>query len=192
MVKANLRKERKVTILAEYMRLFDNVCGKLPYYGAMKIILQRFAPFSRATVYRIVEEHENHGDQTDFTSKRFNRCGRKSKLTEELRETYVQILTEYSRLWIRCTTDIWRSELEDAGFPLSRSTVQFHLKLLNRKKVNLKIKPSLSPIQTEDRLRFILSQVDRTHGVTAQNHRFKNQFNTVHVSISRPKTTMSF
>jgi hypothetical protein len=79
------------------MKLFDNFTEKLPY-GAMRNIVQKFAPVSRATVYHIVAEHDNHGDEADFTSKRMGRCGRKSKLTEDAKETYVQILTEYSRL----------------------------------------------------------------------------------------------
>jgi hypothetical protein len=101
MNKANIRKETKVAILGEYMKSVNPLTGKL-MNGAMKnIIIAMYGPIVRSTVYRIVEEYNSHGGETDFTSKLPKRCGRKSKLTDDVRAVYVQILTEYSRLWIR-------------------------------------------------------------------------------------------
>jgi hypothetical protein len=100
MNKANIRKETKVAILGEYMKSVNPLTGKL-MNGAMKNIIAMYGPIVRSTVYRIVEEYNSHGGETDFTSKLPKRCGRKSKLTDDVRAVYVQILTEYSRLWIR-------------------------------------------------------------------------------------------
>jgi hypothetical protein len=51
-------------------------------------------------------------------------------------------------------------------------------------KKNLSIKPALTPEHKPNRLKFILAQADRSHGVERHIHKFKKQFDTVHVDES--------
>jgi len=100
-----------------------------------------------------------------MASKKKGRCGRPSKLTPELRAMYLQIGQEYADLWLRLTVRLFQSELETRGEHLSVSTISQHMKQLKMKETNLRIKPALTPDHKTARMRFILNQANREHGL---------------------------
>lgn len=156
--------------------------------GSMKEISMECGGVSESTIKRIsrvLREMTPEDNLADILrSHRQGRCGRSSKLTPELRTEYLRIFQEYANAWMRVSERMLRAELIAAGHTLSRSTIHAHLKILNAKKKNLRIKPQLTLIHMEDRLRFILDAGDRGHGLNRVNHFYKDQFDTVHVDES--------
>ena len=92
-------------------------------------------------------DYKASGEMVQLGTRRRGKCGRKSRLEAELTKQYREILLEYARSWVRVTFRLLREELKKRGFTLGLATVQNHLKLLKTRKVNLRIKPSLTEEQ---------------------------------------------
>lgn len=178
---------RKVAIMIEAAKFTDVRSGRL-FHGAIKHIIELFRPVSARTVKRIVKEYRDQRANgvvvPTFENKRRGRCGRHSKLTPELRVEYTRIAQEYANMWIRLSDRYLQIELQEAGYPLSRKCIQSHLKILKARKINLSIKPKLTPVHKEDRMRYVLDMADRNHGLNRPEHYWKNQLDIVHVDES--------
>lgn len=176
--------EEKTAILAECSKWSDPFTGRL-VNNSLKNIVKKFKPISRRTIQRIYGNFKR--DQKGgllipkIAIKRKGRCGRHSKLTNDLRQVYIKIGQEYANMWLRLTVRILQIELSKAHFHLSLITISHHLKLMNSKIHNIKIKPDLSPSQKNTRLNFILNMADRSHGLERPEHHYKDQYDTVHV-----------
>ena len=186
MPRRDLSAEKKLAIIIEAEKYRDMVTGKL-IRGAVAHILHKFAPLSKTTLMRVVREYKAQqmaGNLTPCVAVgRKDHCGRKSKLSDELRAEYTRIVQDYANRWIRLSRRTLQEELRAAGFPLATRTINRHLKALHCRAANLRIKPTLSVQQKEDRLRYVLSQVRRAHG-DHQEHRFKDLMDTVMVDES--------
>jgi hypothetical protein len=156
--------------------------------GAVQKIAKEIGDISSRTVKRIWSTYRERiltsGPIVDMSSRRAGNCGRKSMLTAELRDVYIDILQSYANLWIRLSNASLVKELSTRGFNLSRCTVQNHLKLLNARKTNLRVNPTLTEAQKAARCQWILNKADRSHGLYRENHVYKAGFDTVHVDES--------
>lgn len=79
---------------------------------------------------------------------------------------------------------VLREKLIEAGFRLITRTISKHLVKLNKRTKNLRIKPTLTPLQRVNRLKYVLKQVDRAHGLNRPNHLYKDFYDTVMVDES--------
>ena len=142
----------------------------------------------RQSVYDILADHLHQvqgGIQfPKFESKRVGHCGRRSKLTQELRGMYNEIGQEYADNWMRLTDRLCQEELHVRGVDIARATIQRHFKLLKAKRVNLRIKPTLSEDHKVARMEYILDMANRDHGVLRHRHFFHDQLDTVHIDES--------
>jgi nucleotidyltransferase/DNA polymerase involved in DNA repair len=136
----------KANIIAECCSYHDSVRGRL-VDGSIKKVQEKFSFVSVRSVSRIRSAYQKGGMVMKFGTNRAGKCGAKSKLDEELTIHYRQIMQEYANSWRRLTIRLLKAELKKRGFTLSTSTIFEHLKLLNAKKVNLRIKPSLAEKQ---------------------------------------------
>lgn len=183
----DIDKDKRHAIIAFLMLHTNQVTGKV-FRGGYKMVSEQFPEVSKRSMERFMADFRDQRNlqirSPDLASKRKGACGRNSKLTDEVREHYVRIGQEYANAWIKLTGRILVEELATAGFPFSLRTVQVHLKQLHSREVNVRIKPLLSPEHKLARMKFILSQVDRNHGLVRAQHHWKDQLNTVHVDES--------
>lgn len=174
---------RKVEIITACAKYCDRLTGKLEY-GALKILQDMFKPISERTIQRYWFEMNVHGAAVLITNKKAGIVGRGSKLTDEVRLQYTEIAQEYATDWIRLTESLLREELNNRGFHFSTSTVHEHLKLLKAHHVNLRLKPTLTPMQRESRVKFVLSKADRQHGINRAEHYYSDPIDEVHIDES--------
>jgi hypothetical protein len=163
------------------------VSGKLAR-GALKALQNKFGKISKKSIERYCAEYARQEGQgilsINLDTKRKGKCGRKSKFTDEVRMAYLTIMKEFAHTWIHLTHDILREKLIEAGYTFSKSTVQNHLKLLKAHTKTVKLKPLLTDKHKENRVKFVLSQVDRRQGLNGRNLKFKENLNVIHVDES--------
>lgn len=135
----------KANIIAECCSYYDSVRGRL-VDGSIKKVQEKFSFFCAICITNLVGLPEGRYGHEVWHQPRW-KMRAKSKLDEELTIHYRQIMQEYANSWRRLTIRLLKAELKERGFTLSTSTIFEHLKLLNAKKVNLRIKPSLTEKQ---------------------------------------------
>ena len=99
--------------------------------------------------------------------------------TQGLRYVYVTIGQEYANAWMRLTRRLWKEELRLRGYHLSThrnppKAAQFE--------DNKPLYQALTHSTTKGS--FILDMADRNHGLNLHQHRWKDQYDTVHVDES--------
>jgi len=164
----DLSLEKKTAIVVKAQSLFVKGTNRL-MDGSLKILTTMFKPVGKTSIKRILAGYHNQekaGNKTpSLASKRVGKCGRNSKLTEQLRKTYADIGNTYARLWIRLSMRMLQEDLKKQNIHLSTSTIWTHLKLMHSKKKNIRIKPILSPAQRKARIQWIIDRIDTSHGV---------------------------
>jgi hypothetical protein len=142
-----LSPSKKVEIYAECCRWSDPITHKI-CYGGVGQVMKKFRGVGYSTIKKIIAEGRQleraqgqaqgqaEGEGITFESRRGS-CGRKSKLTPELRAEYVRIGQEYANLHMRLTVTKLKVELSAVGIDMSRSTVWYHIKLMNPKELFL-------------------------------------------------------
>jgi hypothetical protein len=183
----NLTPRRKAAIVNEATKYRDQVTGRLPK-NALKAISLKFDGISERTIKSYCTSAKRQEEagilSIDLNSKMKGVVGRKSKLTEALKDVYRDIIKEYAYTWRRLTHRVLRSKLSDAGFDFPLSTVQAHLKVLKARHKVVKLKPLLTDTHKENRLRFVMDQVDRRHVGRGHELKFRDHFDTIMVDES--------
>jgi hypothetical protein len=150
----DLPEDKKEEILRRCMFFCDHKTGRI-VRGGIGVIMREMKPVARRTISRLWASYRaqiSAGNRSPNTkSKRKGRCGRKSMLTEVLRAHYTAIAQEYANSWLRASNVAFQRELADRGINLSRKTIQTHLKLLKARRVNIRIKPTLTHAQKVSR-----------------------------------------
>jgi hypothetical protein len=150
------------------MRYRDTVSGRL-VKGAVKALQEKFGKISKRSIMRYCAEHRRQDEagvlSIDLDSKRKGRCGRKSQLTANVRHDYLEIMKHFSYTWRHLTHDILREKLIERGYSFAKSTIQTHLKILKARTKKIKLKPLLTDTHKVNRVKFVLSQIDRSHGL---------------------------
>lgn len=179
--------QKRVAVLREASLWTDPNTNRLRD-GAIQHIKHKFNPISRTSIQRIIRVYRESQDggilTPEVASRRKGNCGRKSKLTIDLRGEYSRIVQEYANRWIRLSLVTLQAELRRVGFALSTSTISGHLKTLHRRVKNLRIKPHLTQQQMDDRSAYVLNQVDRGHGLDRPNHLYKDFYDTIMIDES--------
>lgn len=178
----------KQRILIECMRSIDPATGKLRA-GTIKKIQTEIIQVSRGSIIKIHREYQEQLAIGVFPElphdRRKKNSGRKSKLLDaELRQAYIDICQEYADMWLHLTYELLRIELYRGGYELSTSTIHKHMKSMNKRTVNVKLKPTLSEAQRHARMEFVLDRADLTHGYVQANHYFQDQYDVIHVDES--------
>jgi len=183
----NLSDEKKAAILIECGKYHNNNTGKL-VNGAVRVLCQQFHPLSKGTLCRLraryAEDRANNIAYPTLQSRRKGKCGRKSRLTNGVRDHYMSILQFYANHMRWATLRILKLELFSKGHKFCINTIKLHLAKMNSGATNLRVKPTLTQVQKDARCKYICSQVDRRHGLQRNDHRFKDQLNTVHIDES--------
>jgi hypothetical protein len=112
----------------------------------------------------------------DLNSKKKGNVGRKSMLTEAIKDVYRDIIKEFAYTWRRLTHRVLRSKLFEAGYDFGLATVQRHLKVLKARHKVVKLKPLLTETHKENRLRFVMDQIDRKHVGRGHQMKFRDHF----------------
>ena len=129
----NLTPRRRAAIVNEATKYRCPLSGRLPK-GALKAICLKFNGISDRSVKRYCASAKSQEEagilSIDLNSKKKGKVGRKSKLTEALKDVYRTIVQDYAYSWRRLTHRMLRSKVSDAGFDFPLSTIQAHLKVL--------------------------------------------------------------
>ena len=120
----------------------------------------------------------------DLTSKKKGNVGRKSTLTEPLKDIYRAIVKEFPYTWKRLTHRTLRAKLSERGHRFCLKTVQNHHKVLKARHKTFKLKSLLTDIHKENRLRFIMDQVDCKTQYGRQELKFRDHLDTIMVDES--------
>ena len=155
---------RKAAIVNEATKYRCHVSGRLPK-GALDAICLKFHGISRTQVKRYCASTRNQEEagklSIDLSSKKKGNVGRKSILTEPLKNLNRAIVKDFAYTWKRLTHRMLRAKLSGRGHHFCLKSVQNHLKVLKARHKTVKLKPLLTDIHKENRLRFIMDQVDR-------------------------------
>ena len=96
------------------------------------------------------EESERHFLKTgkfkgiNLGSCREGKCGRKSKLTDEVKEAYREIVSRFAYSWTYLSEATLQEELRKKGLNFSAGTVHNHLLLLRKRNKKVYLKPMLT------------------------------------------------
>ena len=140
--------ERAFVHQNKIMQNWDSKLRQIKEGGRKKILeacVNGGVRVSEATVKRIAreakcqeEESEKHFLNTgevkgmDHSASRKGKRGRISKLTEQVKEVYREIISRYAFSWTRLSEAKLWEELKKNGLNFSMSTVHEHLKLLKK------------------------------------------------------------
>ena len=134
------------------------------------------------------EESERHFLKTgkfkgiNLGSCREGKCGRKSKLTDEVKEAYREIVSRFAYSWTYLSEATLQEELRKKGLNFSAGTVHNHLLLLRKRNKKVYLKPMLTEHNKTLRMKYALAQIDRSHG--RKRIRFKDNKRTIMVDES--------
>ena len=96
------------------------------------------------------EESERHFQKTgkfkgmNLGACREGKCGRKSKLTDEVKEAYREIVSRFAYSWTYLSEATLQEELKKKGLNFSAGTVHNHLLLLRKRNKKVYLKPMLT------------------------------------------------
>ena len=93
-------------------------------------------------------------------------------------------LKEFAYTWKRLTHCTLRAKLSERGHRFCLKTVQNHLKVLKARHKTVKLKPLLTDNHKENRLRFIMDQVDCRTAHGRQELKFRDHLDTIMVDES--------
>jgi hypothetical protein len=125
------------------------------------------------------ERAAGHGVGHVELHRRKGRCGRPSKLNDDVKQVYRDVLQEAANNYVTLSYRAIMDGLEHRGVKIGLATAHRHLHALNVTNRTLHVQPSLSEEQRLKRMSFILAQADRSHG--RSNFFFKDSKNVVHV-----------
>ena len=161
-----------------------------------KLCAQSGVPCSGITVKRIAGEmklQEQKNDEVfaengqvsglDFTPNRKGNCGRISKLTEEVKEAYRNIIQRYAHSWTRLSEGKLTDELSKIGYKFSTRTVHEHLQELKKRYKTIKLKPILTNDNKKKRVRYVLNRIDKSSQHRAR-YKFEDSMDTIMVDES--------
>ena len=112
---------------------------------------------SRSTLNRIVlKGKEAKGGVVCLERRKYDR-NKKSRLTEEVKEDYVELITEFAHTWRRLTIRHLHLLMQGKGYEFCKSTVFNHLNLMNMRYKATHLKPILTERVRMWRIRFALS-----------------------------------
>jgi hypothetical protein len=96
------------------------------------------------------EESERHFQKTgkfkgmNLGACREGKCGKKSKLTDEVKEAYREIVSRFAYSWTYLSEATLQEELKKKGLNFSAGTVHNHLLLLRKRNKKVYLKPMLT------------------------------------------------
>ena len=134
------------------------------------------------------EESERHFQKTgkfkgmNLGACREGKCGRKSKLTDEVKEVYREIVSRFAYSWTYLSEATLQEELKKKGLNFSAGTVHNHLLLLRKRNKKVYLKPMLTERNKTLRMKYALAQIDRSH--ERKRIRFKDNKRTIMVDES--------
>ena len=115
---------------------------------------------SGSTLDRIVRMgKEAKGNQVCFVRKKYDRS-KKSHLTSDVREDYVDLIAEFAHTWKRLTIRHLHLLMQGKGYEFCTTTIFNHLKLMNMRYKTIHLKPILTERVRMWRIRFALSLID--------------------------------
>ena len=98
---------------------------------------------SGSTLDRIVRMgKEAKGNQVCFVRKKYD-ATKLSYLTEEVKEDYVELITEFAHTWRRLTIRHLHLLMQGKGYEFCKSTVSNHLHAMNMRYKTIHLKPIL-------------------------------------------------
>ena len=119
---------------------------------------------SGSTLDRIVRMgKEAKGNQVCFVRKKYDRS-KKSHLTSDVREDYVDLIAEFAHTWKRLTIRHLHLLMQGKGYEFCTTTIFNHLKLMNMRYKTIHLKPILTERVRMWRIRFALSLIDLYRG----------------------------
>lgn len=147
--------DTRTAILVECAKYWSIETEKFPRRALAKIA-KKFSPVSIRTIQRLwsafKREQSNGNPSPKIGVKRKGKCGvNTSKLTDELRAAYAEVFQEYADMMLWLTEELCVLELKDKGFTVCQKTVSNHFRLMKSKRVNVRLKPSLTQAQTTNR-----------------------------------------
>jgi hypothetical protein len=177
----------KAAIIIECASRSDIVTRRL-HHNALNEISEKFPTVLKETISQIWHfskvQLKQDPTKLSLSPKRKKKCGRVTKLTDELKNKYLMIMNQFASCTTHLTVRMLKCELSLVGEDLSLSTIHSHLKIQGAKIKTLHLKPTLSDDQKRARLEYILSQADRSHGLDRPVAVWKNQKNVVHLDES--------
>ena len=119
---------------------------------------------SGSTLDRIVRMgKEAKGGVVCLERKKYDRSN-KSHLTEEVKEDYVELITEFAHTWRRLTIRHLHLLMQGKGYEFCKSTVSNHLHAMNMRYKTIHLKPILTERVRMWRIKFALSLIDISRG----------------------------
>jgi hypothetical protein len=186
-MKRELTPRKKYAIVAECHKYRDQISGRLQD-GALKVISEKFNGVSARAIRGYCQEAKKQEDagmlSIDLSSKKKGKVGRKSKLTDEVKDIYIDIIREYAHSWRHLPERLLSEKLKEHDIVLPISTVHSHLKQLNAHHKVIKLKPLLTQTHMDNRCLSILDQIDKNSGKGRGILQFDDHLDSVHVDES--------
>ena len=136
------------------------------------------------------EESERHFLKTgkfkgmDLGACRVGKCGRKSKLTDPVKEVYREIVSRFAYSWTYLSVATLQEELRKKGLNFSISTVHDHLLLLRKRNKKVYLKPILTEQNKILRMKYALAQIDRSQAHNGGKKRKRETGSAIDLTVN--------